>query len=466
MGGTAFRRGGQDTVTDQSDSNRMGPYTAIVVGSGCSVGLGVPALAGFLDTVMDKLAKKNAYTDAGNDLAAIQAFITRVKGAAAYVNADLLNIEELYGMADMDEDLWKAADCPPPEKWYGFKPLISDLDPMRVKKAFNRAIYYLASRAGEEFLTQRNRFPEALEQLEEIKRESATETLLHSNCGSRWTNLLAYLCLASFKDKNDAFPLFIQFNWDLALDRALYLWSKLADKKIGPTKEDKSWLPWYGNECTGNLDYENWPRLARPHGGINWISYEPPRNKQSLPSLQRKAAQQKEDLLKCLCFKLKTEDPDSYAWIDTRAVHHESYETLSGCQRGEFMEIVPPTWRKQATKPAYEAQWGHISQGLQSVRRIIFIGYSLPKTDLYFRHFLALSLADNPHLPKVYVLNPGIQEPGGVQDNYLDLFAPLAREGRLYGIKGRFGDPALFDLHRAIAIAKPITHGKSGLFWL
>lgn len=448
-------------MTEQSHLKRMRPYTAIVVGSGCSVGLGVPALAGFLDTVMDKLARVSAYEGAKDDLAAIQAFITRVKGAAAYVNADLLNIEELYGMADMDEDLWKAAGKPCAKKWYR-TPFISDLKPTMVKKALNRAIFHLASCAGEEFLTQRDHFPETLGQLDEIKRESATESLLHSNSGTRWTNLLAYLCLASFQDQNDAFPLFIQFNWDLALDRALYLWSKLADKKIGPAKEDKSWLPWYGNECTGNLDYENWPRLARPHGGINWISYEPPRNKQRLPSLQREAEQQKEGLLKHLCFKLKPEDPDSYAWIDTRAVHHKSYETLSGCQRGESMEIVPPTWRKQATKAAYLAQWGYISQGLQSVRRIIFIGYSLPKTDLYFRHFIALSLADNPHLPKVYVLNPGIQEPGGVQDNYLDLFAPLAREGRLYGIQGRFGDPALFDLHRAIAIAKPITHRKSG----
>ncbi len=459
-----------------SKSKRTDPYTAIVVGSGCSVGLGVPALAGFLDTVMDKLAKTSAYPKAKDDLAAIQSFITRIKGAAAYVNVDLLNVEELYGVADMDEDLWKAAGCPPPEKWYGFKPLISDLDPMRVKKAFNRAIYYLASRAGEEFLTQRDRFPGDLDKLKEVKRESATETPLHRNSGTRWTNLLAYLCLASFQDKNDAFPLFIQFNWDLALDRALYLWS-CRRMSANPSwaaaswlkysrqcPNEKPWLPWYGTRRTGLLNYRDWPRLARPHGGINWINNEPPKSGLG-PDAKKpeKPPPLCADRLDELCFKLYPDKPDDHVWIDMRAVHHiQSHETHSGCQRGKFMEIVPPTWRKQATKPVYEVQWGYISQGLQSIRRIIFIGYSLPKTDLYFRHFLALSLADNPHLPKVYVLNPGIQELGGVQDNYLDLFAPLAREGRLYGIQGRFGDPALFDLHRAIAIAKPITHRKSG----
>jgi len=442
--------------------NHAGPYTAIVVGSGCSVGLDVPALAGFLDTVMDKLAKVDAYEEAKDDLAAIQAFITRVKGAAAYVNADLLNIEELYGMADMDEDLWEAADCHSAEEWYGTKLVIPDLDPMGVKKALNRAIFHLASRAGEEFLTQQNRFPEDLKQLEEIKRESAAESLLHRNSGTRWTNLLAYLCLASFQDKNSAFPLFIQFNWDLALDRALYLWAKkLASKMAGTENGDKVWMPWYGDEQTGQLDYNKYPRLARPHGGINWVKNEP-RTENSKSTMHAKESDKSpplcENQLRKLCYKLyPAAESDNHVLIDTRAVHHgERCETYSGYLRGKFMEIVPPTWRKQATKPAYKAQWGHISQGMQNVRRIIFIGYSLPKTDLYFRHFLALSLADNPHLPKVYVLNPSILEPGGVRDNFLDLFAPLAREGRLYGIPGRFGDPALFDLHRAIALAKPI----------
>lgn len=426
----------------------MGPYTAIVVGSGCSVGLGVPPLAGFLDTVMDKLAKPkdSVYPKAKDDLAAIQAFITRVKGAAAYINADLLNIEELYGMADMDEDLWKAAGEPSAEEWYGFKPLIPELDPIKVKKALNRAIFHLASRAGEEFLIQKDRFPQTLKQLEEVKRESATETPLHRNNGTRWTNLLAYLCLASFKDQNGSYPLFIQFNWDLALDRALCYWTRIRVKETStdqawervrkhmkkceePCATDEIWLPWYGKQKKSTPHYKHWPHLARPHGGINWID--------------------------------KESEGKNEICVDTCPVFHKDHkESPSWKQYGEDMGIVPPTWRKQATKPAYQAQWSHISQGLQSVRRIIFIGYSLPKTDLYFRHFLALSLADNPHLPKVYVLNPGIQELGGVKENYLDLFEPLAREGRLLGVQGRFGDPALFDLHRALAIAKPIKPGK------
>lgn len=434
-----------------------GPHTAIVVGSGCSVGLGVPVMKDFLDTLIDKLSKPGFYDQAPQDLAAILAFITRVKGSAAYVKAELLNIEELYGMADMDEDLWNAAGRPSTAEWYGYLPAgLKDLEPVRVKKALNRAIFHLAEPAGKEFLTKRRHFPT---ELEDLKRESATETLVHSNRGTRWTNLLAYLCLASFKDRNGRHPLFVQFNWDLALDRALYrrdpaLYRRESFKDAPVGLPGDGWPPWYGNESDGRVDYEKCSRLARPHGGINWVNngYGRDGTMRWLNPLCRLVKARWEECLVKL-YPKTNED----VWADTSLVLDRS--ACSGHKpwsNGDCMEIVPPTWRKQATKPVYEAQWGHISQGLQSVRRIVFIGYSLPKTDLYFRHFLALSLADNPHLPKVYVLNPGIQQDGDVRENYLDLFAPLAKEGRLYGIDGRFGDPALFDLHRALAVAQRI----------
>lgn len=438
----------------------QGPNTAIVVGSGCSGGLGIPPLAGFLDTLIDKLARPDFYDKSTKDLIAIQAFITRIKGAAAYVRADLLNIEELYGMADMDEDLWKAAGEPSSKEWYGFN-APEELDPLGVKQALNRAIFSLAEPAGNEFLTKREHFPSDLEQLAEIKRESSTETIIHSNQGSRWANLMAYLSLASFQDRDGRYPIFIQFNWDLALDRALNLWSclrKKNKKKLSLRwwshyfcdENDQLWLPWYGRIKDGSLNYHIVPRLARPHGGINWID-----SKEIESTHLDKNTDSIDQRLNIVGFNIYPKSEENNTWIDTRLVY-QTNPPDDLFRNGEYMEIVPPTWRKQATKPAYEAQWGHISQGLQHVRRIIFIGYSLPKTDLYFRHFLALSLADNPHLPKVYVVNPEINNPGGVRENFLDLFEPLAREGRLYGVVGRFGDPALFDLHRVFKIAKPI----------
>lgn len=118
------------------------------------------------------------------------------------------------------------------------------------------------------------------------------------------------------------------------------------------------------------------------------------------------------------------------------------------------MRIAPPTWKKDPQQ--FLGQWKAMRKFLANVRRIIFIGYSMPKSDLYFRHFLALALSENNYAPKVYVWNPGISKLGPVRESYTDLFAPLAREGRLYGIDGYFGDPALYDLNRVFHIAKRI----------
>jgi len=405
------------------------PRTAIVVGSGCSLRLDVPVMAGFLDKLLDRLsAAKIPYTGARSDLALIRNFISKAKGSAAYVRADLLNIEEMYGIADMAEDLAVK------KKKEGAK---------KVKEAFNRAIFNLAKDAGKEFLTEAKNFPEEYKDLEDLKRESQTEEPVHRNLGTRWTNLLAYLCLASFKDRDGRHPLFIQFNWDLALDRALHHWSRLSKTQYSIVKR----LPWCDNSKTDGHDYQVWPRVARPHGGINWVDNE-----------KNAVGKNSNKVLSKSCYRVNaSRRTENNIWVNPRPVLHTDISMIGGSWAGgQHMAIVPPTWRKQATRIAYEDQWQIIKDGLSDVRRIVFIGYSLPKTDLYFRHFLALALAENSQLPKVYALNPSILEPGDVRDNYIDLFAPLAREGRLYGIKGRFGDPALFDLHRAIALAKPI----------
>ncbi|HIJ85099.1 MAG TPA: hypothetical protein HPQ00_12970, partial [Magnetococcales bacterium] len=78
-------------------------------------------------------------------------------------------------------------------------------------------------------------------------------------------------------------------------------------------------------------------------------------------------------------------------------------------------------------------------------------------SDMNIRYFLALALANNNLVPKVYVWNPGVGNPKSeVRANYLQLFQPLARSWRLLGIPYKFGHPGLFDLERALKSAEPI----------
>jgi hypothetical protein len=71
--------------------------------------------------------------------------------------------------------------------------------------------------------------------------------------------------------------------------------------------------------------------------------------------------------------------------------------------------IIPPTWNKSLSKEDHEIFdpiWTGASAHISEAERLIFIGYSLPPTDQYFRQFLAYSLAKNEQLRKVIVVDP------------------------------------------------------------
>ncbi|WP_082829778.1 hypothetical protein [Ectothiorhodospira sp. BSL-9] len=424
------------------------PYTAIVVGAGCSVGLGVPPMPAFMDKVYETLANK----EGEKHLLNIRQFLQTIKPSGAYVRTQMLNIEELYGMVDLAVDLEAAGTAPRKNEQpssrddeFGLAP-----DPMEslardAREALNRAIFRIAINAGSDFQSHPKRFP-GVNCLDMVKRESSTETIRAWDQGSSYTNLLAYLCLASHKDSDESRPLFIQFNWDLALDRALCYLNLWDDGQKIP--------PWYRD--SSDDFYVSTPRVARPHGGLCWVDTERSENKHNCQDLERVEAELNEENCERLRYEKGKHKWNTDVWIDSAQILTAERSTTTWSD-GKMMAIVPPTWRKQSTKAAYQDQWSFILRGLRNVRRIVFIGYSLPQSDLYFRHFLALALAKNDYSPKIYVWNPGIRTNPEVRDSYLDLFAPLAREGRLFAIDGYFGNPALFDLERALNTAEPLS---------
>lgn len=396
------------------------PDTAIVVGAGCSYSLDVPTMANFMDKVFDELGKGEKDSQEQKDLDCIRNFLQSIKSSAAYVRNQVLNIEELYGLADMAEDLG------------------GDLG-RKAKSALNRAIFKISSAAGSEFIDQNTckQFQYKNEELQIVKRESQTEDAeTYWPQGTKFTNLLAYLCLAHHKDQSGKYPLFIQFNWDLALDRALNLiWGGKAPFSRYLLQDDPK-------------NHRKRPIIARPHGGINWIDWDTEKIKDEITL----------NLLKSMDYQCigATEITSPCTILAADFLHQPMKDTVK-CYGGSQIKIVPPTWRKQADSPAFKLQWKYIKAALASVRRIIFIGYSLPKTDLSFRYFLSLALGQNDYCPKVYVWNPDIfKKDSEVNSNYLSLFEPLAREGRLFGIKHYFGDPACFDLERALSLGKPL----------
>ncbi len=82
--------------------------------------------------------------------------------------------------------------------------------------------------------------------------------------------------------------------------------------------------------------------------------------------------------------------------------------------------ILPPTWYKRGYK--YEIMqtiWRKASEKLENAKEIIFIGYSLPQTDIAFKYLLLSSLAKNKNKFSVQVIDPQIQN---IAKRYLEIF--------------------------------------------
>ncbi len=71
--------------------------------------------------------------------------------------------------------------------------------------------------------------------------------------------------------------------------------------------------------------------------------------------------------------------------------------------------ILPPTWNKTLkddVKDVFTPIWIEAHEVLVRAEQIVFIGYSFPDTDQYFRHFLAFALSKNEDLRQILVVNP------------------------------------------------------------
>lgn len=68
--------------------------------------------------------------------------------------------------------------------------------------------------------------------------------------------------------------------------------------------------------------------------------------------------------------------------------------------------IVPPTWNKTEYRQRIAPVWQQAARELSEARNIFIIGYSLPETDQFFRHLLALSLSGGPAIRKLVFLSP------------------------------------------------------------
>jgi hypothetical protein len=86
---------------------------------------------------------------------------------------------------------------------------------------------------------------------------------------------------------------------------------------------------------------------------------------------------------------------------------------LHGCVE---KKIVPPTWAKYNTDEELREIWKEAFNKIIEANRVVFMGYSMPRSDAYFRYFLKSALVKVESSNEIKAIC--IDKNGVVEDNY------------------------------------------------
>jgi hypothetical protein len=87
--------------------------------------------------------------------------------------------------------------------------------------------------------------------------------------------------------------------------------------------------------------------------------------------------------------------------------------------------IIPPTWNKSSFHSDLEKVWTEAANQLEQAENLFIIGFSLPETDIFFRHLYALGTAGNIPFNRFWVFDP--DKKGIVKERYENLLGPGAK---------------------------------------
>ena len=89
--------------------------------------------------------------------------------------------------------------------------------------------------------------------------------------------------------------------------------------------------------------------------------------------------------------------------------------------------ILPPIFNK-AINQSGQKMWSIAMERLRKAKNICFVGYSLPKTDIYMQYFLKAALGPNLDLNKIFVFDPILfrndNSTREMEDRFASCFSP------------------------------------------
>ena len=202
--------------------------------------------------------------------------------------------------------------------------------------------------------------------------------------------------LKDLKDTRNKAPdvSIITFNYDIAIDHALHY------HNLGPDYQ-----------LQAHAGSENAVNLLKLHGSLNWgISLE---HDQIFPFDLK-------DYFKKYSFRHIISDTNEVT-INVSSHLYDQREDLK--ITGEPV-IVPPTWNKSQYHSELTDVWSQAAKELEEAENIFVVGFSLPETDIFFKHLYALGTVGETPLKRFWVFDP--DESGEVENRYRILLGPGA----------------------------------------
>ena len=353
-----------------------------ILGAGASKEAGGPLMKDFID-VAENLLLTGKLADA--DAASFQAVFTaidRLSPVYAKSTLDLNNIETVFSAFEM-------------AKLLDTEPRLIDHD--QLIEAIRRLIVIT--------LEKQIRFP-------------VIDHVSHHLPGAPG-DYPGFVQLLKELNPRDRYPIsIITFNYDLALDYALY-------------QEDIEHVYQLPNSRSDSHDVVH---LLKLHGSLNWGRMA------ECPSVVVPW------LWKDYLDKFAPVVPSRAGAKIVLPVASRISEFVDG--EGNPMEqtpvIVPPTWSKNEHHQVLEEVWRAAAKDLEEAEHIFVIGYSLPETDHFFRYLFALGTMGKTRLKNIVVYDP---QAGKIRSKYEAILGDQARErfhvegidfaGSLYDIRSR-----------------------------
>lgn len=164
---------------------------------------------------------------------------------------------------------------------------------------------------------------------------------------------------------------FITFNYDLAIETAL--------KNKSPQNEPIYKVN-YGTTQYPNLTYDE--RLVlKLHGSANWVF--------------------------CQDCETLTIFPDYANPLEFTARKETLHDITTCTSIDRFINLlIPPTWNKSSYTEKLTNVWANSIREISQATHLFIIGYSFPRTDVFFDQLLSLALRDSKNLKEVVVINP------------------------------------------------------------